>query len=96
MTIVNPIHAAEIGKAFSDYSTLINAEPRHPTETTKGSVWVVHADATTSHWQIRRPMSMREARRQKRQKRVEEGRKLGSRVRLTLKRLKTWLKTRFG
>ena len=76
MAVVNPTHAAEIGKAFSDYSMLINAEPRHPTETTKGSVWVDHADGTTSHWQIRRPMSMREVRRAQRSAAVQAGRKI--------------------
>ena len=65
MTKIDPVHAAEISKAFSDHSTLINSQPRHPTETTKGSLWVDHADGTTSHWQIRRPMTLDEIEREK-------------------------------
>ena len=76
MTKIDPVHAAEISKAFSDHSTLINSQPRHPTETTKGSLWVDHADGTTSHWQIRRPMSMREVKRGQRRATVEAGRKV--------------------
>ena len=76
MTVVDPIHAAEISKALSDYDAMTNTEPRHPTQTTKGSVWVNHADGTTSHWQIRRPMSMREVKRGQRRATVDAGRKV--------------------
>ena len=76
MTAVNPEHAAEIKKAFSDYDEMIYSEPRHPTRTTRGSLWVTHADGTSTHWQIRRPMSMHEARRACRLEVVESGRKV--------------------
>ena len=76
MTKIDPGHAADIGKAFDQYSALISKQPNHPTQTTKGSIWVDHADGTYSHWQVRWPMSMREVRREERLKEVQAGRRV--------------------
>ena len=76
MTAIDPEHAAEISKGLADYSKMIHSKPLHPTQTTRGSVWIDHANGTTSHWQVRRPKTLAEVRRAQRRGTVEAGRKV--------------------
>ena len=59
-----PAHVVEDSQlAFERLDTHLKAAGKHPTRTTSGSLWVPHADGTSTHWNIRRSMTNNEVKR---------------------------------
>jgi hypothetical protein len=84
--IFTPEQTAENNAAFKRLDELLEAAGKHPTQTVRGSLWVDHADGTSTHWSIRRPMTEAEAQAQAEavDRAVEEG------ARETRRRLVRW------
>lgn len=74
---IDPEKLADINRDFVNLDAHLEAEGKHPTKITRGSMMVFHADGTRSHFSYKRPMTLAEAEREptKQDLRREESRR---------------------